>query len=309
MSISIEPDRVFLLDGGLATELERRGFDLDDPLWSARLLLENPEAIRRLHEDYYRAGCQCVITASYQATLAALAERGLSPEKAEDLLRLCVDLACQARQRVLDDMPAVGPLYVAASVGPYGAYLHDGSEYRGDYGQSAAQLTQFHRRRFEVLAYSSADCLACETLPCLLEAEVLLRLLEQFPEVCAWFSFSCKDHERISNGDRIIDAARMLGDHPQVAALGVNCTSPPFVESLATQIRSETAKPIAVYPNAGDVWDAQRRCWVGDSDPVAFAAWAKRWHQAGANLIGGCCRTGPEHVRQLANLFGRGMPR
>lgn len=299
MTNEITFDAPLVLDGGLATELERRGYNLDDPLWSAKLLLDNPDAIRQLHEDYYKAGAQCVITSSYQATIPGFCDRGLTQTEAKALIHRTVELACQSRDNVRSVAPADVPLYVAASIGPYGAFLHDGSEYRGDYGLSFDQLVDFHRDRFELLAAGDADWLAFETIPCLLEAHALVRLLESFPDRRAWLSFSCCDLQRLSSGEPIADAARELGSHPQILALGVNCTAPEYVENLVSILRSETDKPIVVYPNAGEVWDPQRRCWTGENNPERFADLAQRWRTAGASLLGGCCRTGPEHIRLL----------
>src|SRR5206468_3244428 len=201
---------VVILDGALATELERRGADLRDPLWSAKLLLENPELIRQVHFDYYAAGADVATTASYQATIPGLMSRGLDRARAADVLRLSVTLAQQAR----DEYWQAGrggrfkPL-VAASIGCYGAHLHDGSEYRGDYGLTVQQLIDWHRPRMEILAASGADLLACESVPCLAEAEALVKLLAEFPGVPAWLSFSCQDERRLCHGEKFAEAVEL----------------------------------------------------------------------------------------------------
>lgn len=272
---------MILLDGGLATELEARGFDLSDALWSARLLRDDPDAIREVHRAYVEAGADCVITASYQATLAL----------GEGLLRLSVRLARES-----------GAKFVAASVGPYGAARADGSEYTGDYDLNQGGLGGWHAGRFRVLDEAGADYLACETIPSFPEARALAALLGRTP---AWFSFSCRDGERICDGTPIEECARHLDRLPKVAAIGVNCTPPRFVESLVRRIRTATTKPIVVYPNSGETWDAARRRWTGTRDPGEFAEMAVRWRDAGATMIGGCCRTGPAHIRALrARLIG-----
>ncbi len=265
-----------ILDGGLATELEARGHDLSDALWSARLLRDDPGAILAVHRAYVEAGADCVITASYQATLERLHA---------DALRLSVRLAREAKPRL-----------VAASVGPYGAARADGSEYTGDYDVDERGLGGWHAQRFAILDAGGADFLACETIPSFAEARALARLLDRTP---AWFSFSCRDGERISDGTPIETCARHLDGIDKVAAIGVNCTPPRFVEELVGRIRSATRKPIVVYPNSGERWDAARRCWAGTRDPGEFADMAVRWRDAGATMIGGCCRTGPAHVRAL----------
>ncbi|BBF85040.1 homocysteine S-methyltransferase [Aquitalea magnusonii] len=290
-----------LLDGALATALEARGFDLADPLWSARVLLEAPQAIGQLHLDYLQAGADIITTSSYQASFEGFARRGLDRQQAAGLMQLSVDLALQARQRFMAEQPetVTAPL-VAASVGPYGAMLADGSEYRGDYGLSVAQLMDFHRPRLAVLAASGADLLACETIPCPQEAEALARLLQQeFPATPAWISFSCRDAQHVWQGERLADCMAMLAAVPQVVALGVNCSDPRWVAALLQQAASVTDKPLLAYPNSGEQWDAERKCWHGQASPARFAAQARRWHQAGARLIGGCCRTGPAYIAAL----------
>lgn len=299
----IEDEVYLVLDGGLATELEARGHDLDDPLWSAKVLLEKPRAIAGLHLDYFLAGARCVITATYQASLQGFLQRGLSKEEAHRHWEQAVALACEARIQANRLAPVLQDRYVAASIGPYGAYLHDGSEYRGNYGLRLEQLIDFHAVRFEALAKSAADILACETIPCLLEAEALLRLLERHSDRRAWFSFSCKDGGHLCHGEPIEEAAALLGEHPQVAAIGVNCTAPKYVLQLVERLKVCTEKKIVVYPNSGETWNAISRSWTGHGDPDTFAQLAIQWRAAGANWIGGCCRTNPQHIRLLAQYL------
>ena len=298
---------VVILDGALATELERRGADLKDPLWSAKILLEEPALIRQLHEDYFTAGADVAITASYQATFPGLAARGLDAEQSAALMRLSVQLATQARTDYCthhaDDPTAQRPLLVAASVGPYGAYLHDGSEYRGDYGLTVEELMAWHRPRLAVLATSGADLLVCETIPSLAEGEALVRVLAEFPDTAAWLSFSCADGEHVCHGERFADCVAMAAASPQIVAVGVNCTPPRYIESLLQQATTVTQKPLLTYPNSGEHWDAANQCWLPGSGVADFAAAAQRWHAAGARLIGGCCRTTPADIAALARLW------
>lgn len=298
---------VVILDGALATELEQRGADLKDPLWSAKILLEEPALIRQLHEDYFTAGADVAITASYQATFPGLAARGLDAEQSAALMRLSVQLATHARTDYCthhaDDPTAQRPLLVAASVGPYGAYLHDGSEYRGDYGLTVEELMAWHRPRLAVLATSGADLLACETIPSLAEGEALVRLLAEFPDTAAWLSFSCADGEHVCHGERFVDCVAMAAASPQIVAVGVNCTPPRYNESLLQQATTVTQKPLLTYPNSGERWDAANQCWLPGSGVADFAAAAQRWHAAGARLIGGCCRTTPADIAALARLW------
>lgn len=293
---------LIVLDGALATELERRGCDLRDPLWSAKVLLEAPELIRQVHLDYLLAGADGVITASYQASVEGFTRRGLAPSEALALIRRSVYLAREARDAFWAD-PAhrVGRPrpFVAASVGPYGAILADGSEYRGDYGLDEAALIEFHRPRLAALLAAGPDILACETLPCLLEAQALARLLAEFPEASTWISFSARDGAHTCHGERLTDCAVVLDACPQVVAIGVNCTAPQYIPALINAIRAATNKPIVVYPNSGEVYDTTHHRWQGIGTVAAFAEQAREWAAHGARIIGGCCRTGPEHIRAL----------
>ena len=314
-----------VLDGALATELERRGADLNDPLWSARLLLEQPDLIRQVHLDYFRAGADVATTASYQATFEGFARRGLDADAAAGLMRRSVHLALGARQQFLRERltnasegcePAQRLPLIAASVGPYGAMRADGSEYRGHYGlgddaETEAALMAFHRPRLQVLADAGADLLACETVPCIAEARALARLMAERPGTYGWISYSCRDAGHNSQGEAWADCVRALDGFESVAAIGVNCTAPEHIEALVATAQALTAKPILVYPNQGEVYDAVAKRWIGGSahehgtDPhAAFAEQALRWAAAGAQAIGGCCRTGPADIAALRRRWG-----
>ncbi|WP_101783107.1 homocysteine S-methyltransferase [Nonomuraea indica] len=279
-----------VLDGGLATHLEALGADLSDELWSARLLLEDPDLIRRVHADYFAAGAQVATTAGYQASIPGFVRRGLDVAQAERLIRRSVELAAQARDEA-------GGGLVAASVGPYGAYLANGAEYTGDYDLDEEGLLAWHRPRWEILASSGPDLLACETIPSYPEARALARLLRETPSVKAWVSFSCRDGEHLNDGTPIREAAALFASDAQVVAVGVNCTAPRHIPSLLAALSG--GLPIVVYPNSGEIWDAERRRWLGLADPAEFGQAAKEWERAGASLIGGCCRTTPEHIKQI----------
>lgn len=292
-----------VLDGAMATELERCGCDLSDPLWSAKVLLEAPELIRAVHADYFAAGADIAITASYQATFAGFARRGLNTEEASHLMQRAVQLAGQARDDIWTNPAArVGrprPL-VAASIGPYGAFLADGSEYRGDYGLSEQALMDFHRPRLATLVEAGADLLACETIPCLAEARALVRLLTEFPAVSAWISFSARDEEHICHGERLADCVAEISAQPQIAAIGINCTAPRFIGALVRAARGATSTPIVVYPNSGETYQPIEHRWQGAADCADFSAQAREWYAGGARLIGGCCRTRPADIRAIA---------
>ena len=298
---------VVVLDGALATELERRGADLFDPLWSAKTLIEQPGLIRAVHLDYFNAGADVATTATYQATFEAFQRRGVDRKAAAQLMRDAVGLALDARDEFWAE-PANRearrrPL-VVASIGPYGAMLADGSEYRGHYGRSDDQLRDFHRLRIEVLAGSGADLLAFETIPCLREALVLARLLEEFPALSAWISFSCQDGSRNCEGEDIGACASALQSHSQIAAVGLNCTRPEFVESLLRRMREHTGKPLLAYPNSGEIYDATAKVWRGNPHLRAFADQTHSWYDAGARLLGGCCRTTPQDIKAIYAAYG-----
>ena len=194
---------------------------------------------------------------------------------------------------------------IAASVGPYGAALADGSEYRGGYALSDDELMSFHRPQLAALAEAGADLIACETVPSLQEALVLARLLEEFPQCCAWISFSCRDGTHTSEGQPIEHCARALEAFPQIVSIGVNCTRPDFIASLLRRMRDQTAKPLLAYPNSGEAYDAASKTWHGDVAAVPFAAQALDWYAAGARLIGGCCRTRPADIRAIRQELQR----
>ena len=291
---------VIVLDGAFATELEARGFSVNDALWSAKALFERPDLVREVHLDYLRAGADVVTSASYQATVEGFMKRGFSKEEAAALIQKSIQLAQEARDLYLAEREGNGRVpFVAASVGPYGAYLADGSEYRGDYGIDEDALVAFHAERLALLAEEKPDLLACETLPCLVEARAIVRALRQEDiRIPAWFSFSCRNGAEISDGMEIAVCARWLDTVPEAAAIGLNCTAPQYVESLIGEIRRETTKPIVVYPNSGETYDASDKSWHGAAED--FGTIARRWRTAGARLIGGCCRTTPREIADIA---------
>lgn len=289
-----------ILDGGLATELEARGCDIGDELWSAGYLLMDQDAIRDLHLEYLRSGADCVIAATYQATLQGFKRRGLAPEDSRALLGRAVELAREARDLFLAQAPSGRrrPL-VAASVGPYGAFLADGSEFTGDYDRDEDALYAFHRERFQILAEAGADVLACETIPSRPEARALARLLDETPGAWAWMSFSCRDERRLCDGSPLAEVVAEVQDNARIVAVGVNCVAPRNVSALIEEVRRASGKPVVAYPNSGEIYDAAGRRWSGDPDPRGFAARAAEWVDGGASLVGGCCRTGPEHIRRI----------
>ena len=298
---SILTDHPFvLLDGAMATELEARGCDLADSLWSAKVLMENPQLIYDVHLDYFRAGAQVAITASYQATPDGFAARGLNEAQARSLIAKSVELAKQARDSYRAENPAAKGLLIAGSVGPYGAYLADGSEYRGDYQRSAQVFQDFHRPRIEALLEAGVDLLACETLPSFDEIRALAQLLEAYPVAQAWFSFTLRDAQHLSDGTPLRDVLALLADYPQILAVGINCIALENTVEALSYLHSLTPLPLVVYPNSGEHYDAVSKTWHHHGEACAtLEGYLPQWLAAGAKLIGGCCRTTPKDIAAL----------
>jgi homocysteine S-methyltransferase len=289
-----------ILDGALATELEARGCNLADALWSAKVLVENPELIYQVHHDYFAAGAHVAITASYQATPQGFAARGLDEAQALALITHSVQLAQRARDDYRASSGSTAPLLVAGSVGPYGAFLANGAEYRGDYALPEEEMKAFHRPRVTALLEAGVDLLACETLPSFAEAQALVSVLAEFPASSAWFSFTLRDAEHISDGTPLSKVAQLVNAAPQVVAIGINCVA---LESVTPALRSLQAlcdKPLLVYPNSGEQYDASSKTWHSAPSGCTLHDKFAEWQQAGARLIGGCCRTTPQDIAAIA---------
>ncbi|MCA8935366.1 MAG: homocysteine S-methyltransferase [Planctomycetes bacterium] len=299
--------RVHVLDGGLATELEKRGHDISGKLWSAKVLLEDPGAIEQLHYDYLKAGADIIITSSYQLTFQGMKQAGYTHEQAEDALWKSVEVAVKARKRYLgeldEDLPEDRKPLIAASIGPYGAYLADGSEYTGNYGLSSDQLAEFHRERFEFLVRTEADFIAIETIPTAVECEAFFELLREHRNTPAWLSYTCETGVVLRDGTELAEAIKPFNTGPRnVVAIGLNCMHGFHMTGSIATTRDQTDKPIVAYPNSGEVWDAESRCWIGRDDLDYVYSVSKSWVSMGVRVIGGCCRTGPEHIAQLRAL-------
>ena len=289
-----------ILDGALATELEARGCNLADTLWSAKVLMENPELIYQVHYDYFAAGANVAITASYQATPLGFAARGLDSGQASALIRQSVALAQRARDDYRAASGSEAPLLVAGSVGPYGAYLANGAEYRGDYALPAAEMKDFHRPRVAALLEAGVDLLACETLPSFGEIQALISLLAEFPHSSAWFSFTLRDAQHLSDGTPLSKVAEVINAAPQVVAVGLNCVALESVTPALQTLQALTDKPLLVYPNSGEQYDAVSKSWHSAPSGCTLHDKFPEWQQAGALLIGGCCRTTPQDIAAIA---------
>jgi homocysteine S-methyltransferase len=288
-------DGPLVLDGGLATQLEAQGRDLSSSVWSAQVLAEDPDAVLDAHRAFFAAGAQVATTASYQVSARGFARVGMDSVAISRLLRRSVRLARQAGDELADET------WVAASVGPYGAALGDGSEYRGDYGLSVAQLRRWHKFGIQVLADVGPDVLALETVPCLTEAEALLAEVRGLSRPC-WLSMTCVG-DRTRAGEPVAEAFAMAAEVPEVVAVGVNCLDPADTPALVALATAVSGKPAVVYPNAGERWDATARRWTGDQADVA--SYVDGWLDAGARLVGGCCRVGPDEIAAVAGAVER----
>lgn len=300
----LEHQGFMMLDGGLATTLEAHGCDLDDPLWSARALLESPGIIKDVHRAFLDAGADCIATASYQATIEGFVARGCTLADARGLIQRSAVLALDARNEFWADAAnrarRLRPL-VAASVGPYGAFLADGSEYRGDYELDESALYDFHGERWQLLSETAVDLMACETIPSLPEVRALLRLVDETGR-WAWLSVSCRDADHLSDGTDVREVAILCDAVPYVAAVGVNCVAPSMVTGLVRTVSRVTDKPVLAYPNSGEEYDAATKRWRGVAEPSRWPL--AEWRTAGAKGIGGCCRVSPAAITRMRERLG-----
>lgn len=299
---------IMVIDGSMSTTLETFGCDLNDSLWTAKALAERPDLVEQVHTGFFHAGADCGITCSYQATIPGLVAKGYTYDEAEMLITRSVQLFLKARDAWWEaegkNENRAYPLCLGA-VGPYGAYLADGSEYRGHYGVSDETLRDFHRRRMELLWESGADLLLIETQPSLHEAQIEAEIAEQLG-ADYWLSFSCRDEGHIHEGDSIEACAKAFETgFPGLKMIGVNCTPPALIEPLIHRLRESCALPVGVYPNSGEVYDAKTKIWHGEKTGPKFGEYAERWMRAGAKAVGGCCRTVNQHIVEVVEARRR----
>lgn len=285
------------LDGGMSNVLEQEGEDLAGMLWSARLLRDNPDAIRRAHRTYIEAGAQIITTASYQASHQGFAAAGIGPEEADDLLRLSIGLAREAA--------AGTDVKIAASVGSYGAVLTGGEEYHGRFEVSVDELAEFHHERLSVLVDEAPDLLAFETIPDAVEAAAIVQALDALPPMPSWISFSCNGPETTCADQSILEAFRIAASSRSVVAVGVNCTAPEFLLPLLEAMSAESDMPLVAYPNHGREWLGDAMEWAGDGDGDLPPAAVQDWVRAGAMLVGGCCGVGPDAISVAAATLAK----
>ena len=302
----LEQKKHIVIDGALASELQRRGCDLNDSLWSAKVLIEQPELIQQVHYDYFVAGADCAITASYQATPMGFAQKGIELEESIKLIKTSVKLAQQAKMQYLNDIKQDKALLIAGSVGPYGAYLANGSEYTGDYQLSESEFIAFHKDRVAALIDVGVDILACETMPSFLEIKALAKLIQQFPMVNCWFSLTLKDQKHISDGTPLTEVIEYLNSIEQIVSVGINCIALEKVTPALEVLSKLTSKPLIVYPNSGEQYDPTTKQWHKNHDHnCTFANQLDVWINLGAKLIGGCCQTTPDDIVEIHQLLNK----
>ncbi len=291
-----------VIDGGLATELERKGYNLNDRLWSAKIIAEDPEAIADVHLSYLLAGADCIITSSYQATVPGFMSAGYSRKEAVRLIEKSVFIARDALKKY-NDFPEKNSNrpepFFAASAGCYGAYLANGSEYRGDYHLDSNGYKSFHRERVEILAAAGADIIAFETFPSMEEAVSVAELMDEYSDLSYWIVFTIKDSISTVHGDSVGDCIKYLLGKSNLIAAGINCSPPEYVAPALEILGPSVKKKIIVYPNSGEHFYTDCSCWRDDPSASDFYQLAGEWFSRGAVFIGGCCRTGPSEVAKI----------
>jgi homocysteine S-methyltransferase len=294
-----------ILDGGFATELEKKGFSLKDHLWSAKIIAEAPDAVRDVHLSYLKAGADCIITSSYQATVPGFISAGYSRIEAVDLIGKSVEIAKDAIRLFHESAPDMSKRpepFIAASAGCYGAYLADGSEYRGDYHLDITGYKNFHRERVDILVEAGAGVIAFETFPCMEEAAAVAELMDEYSDIQYWIVFTVKDALCTSHGDNFRDCIKLLHGRKNIIAAGINCSPPEFISPILDSLDAELRKNFAVYPNSGEHYRTDCSCWEDDPSASDYRRLTGEWYSKGAVLIGGCCRTGPDDIAEIKSF-------
>ncbi|MCG0890486.1 homocysteine methyltransferase [Lactiplantibacillus plantarum] len=286
-------------DGAMATELEKRGVATNSALWSATAMLDHPDAIQAVHQSYLDAGAKIMTTNTYQANVPAFEQAGIAAAQARQLIQQAVTIAHTAR-----DASHVTDAVIAGSIGPYGAYLADGSEYTGAYQLTPSAYQDFHRERLALIMAAGVDVLALETMPRLDEVQTLVQLITTtWPQQPYWVSFSIKDPQILCDGTSLAVAAKWVAAQPNVVAVGVNCTTLENIAPALATLKAAVAVPLIVYPNSGDQYDPVTKTWQETHLSHQFASFVPQWLAAGARIIGGCCRTTPKDIATVARAL------
>lgn len=309
---------IVVLDGAMSTELEKLGTDTANALWGALALEQDPEAVTAVHRSYFAAGAHVATTNTYQATVAGFVDAGLGETQARELIAAGGRLALAAAQDTetrhrenalpIDGAGSVSadrtvrPALAAGSIGPYGAYLADGSEYTGAYSLTRGEFEEFHRPRIEALTHAGIRNFAVETQPRLDEVQAVVELLaREFSATQAWVSFQVRDSRTLADGTDLADAARWVDAQPNVVAVGVNCVPPERVTGALEVLCQNTSLPLCCYPNSGDYYDPASKTWTEAAPAERFTEYVTQWVHAGARMIGGCCRTSPDDIALVAS--------
>lgn len=296
----LDGQKYVVIDGALSTALEKKGMDLNHKLWTAKVLVENPEKIKEVHREYFEAGANIAITSTYQASILGFKDLGYSEQEAEGFIKQSVELAKQARLEACSNRD----MWIAGSVGPYGAYLADGSEYRGDYKVDSKFLEGFHKGRIELLVKEGVDLLAIETIPNFEEIKVLLNILSEYPETVAWVTCTLKDSEHISDGSKLRDVQVMLEGNKQIMGYGINCVKPEYVEKTMEILSLNKSKKLIAYPNGGAIYNPTTKEWGNNVDSKhIFSKDCLDWYEKGCSMIGGCCCTTKEDIKTLSEIL------
>lgn len=300
----IESQGFVLLDGAMGTYLEAKGLNLNSTLWSAKILEEKPSLIKNVHRDYLEAGAEIITTSGYQASMQGLTKFGFSEEQSINLIHKTIDLAFEARNELMMEDSQMTPYpLIAASIGPYGAFLANGSEYHGNYRVSFKEIMDYHRKNIKILAYTKTDLLAFETIPSLQEGEAIIEVLTEFPDLKAWISFSCQNGDLVSYGESFSKVVEKMEKSPNIMAIGINCTAPKYIESLLKLAHRKTEKILMAYPNKGNIYDSQTKSWTRANVDLNLRDLVKIWYQAGARIIGGCCGIHPPDIREIGQAL------
>ncbi|OXA62711.1 homocysteine S-methyltransferase [Folsomia candida] len=307
--------KVFLLDGGLSNDLNNRvPFDLHkEPLWTAKALITDPDAVVATHLEYLQAGADIIETSSYQATLEGFKDfMKVDSDSGKKYIRDSVTLAKVAvdKFKALDESCSRFPL-VAGSIGPYGVLRCDGSEYSGSYMTTVtkSEIEDMHLPRIMSLVDGGADILAIETMPSLEEVKIILDLVKlHSPNTNVWVSFSIKEGKpcQTAFGDPMEDAFKTVATYAQVVACGINCCMPKDVETFLKNVKVYKAiRPleIIVYPNSGQDW-VPGQGWIKSPVPT-LDTYLSSWISLGANIVGGCCQVGPDQIKTMRSIVDK----
>lgn len=296
--ITAELTKPLLIDGAMSTALEQLGADTNNSLWTASVLANQPALVKKVHQEYFKAGARLAITDTYQANVPAFIKNGYSKQEAHSLIQRAVALAKEARDEYQQETGIYN--YVAGALGPYGAYLANGSEYTGDYHLSAIEYQQFHRPRLTDILTVGVDVIAIETQPRLDEVLAELDLVKELaPDTLCYVSFSLKDSTRLPDGTPLAVAARTVAKYPNVFAVGVNCIPLEEVTAAIETVHQVTDKPVIAYPNSSATYDPTTKTWSYPHGRRSLVDYLPQWLAAGLTIIGGCCTTTPQDIAAL----------